>query len=94
MIVFLLLLSYTYITFAEPGQSFIGATFKETFPNLGELTGSVTAYTPPVPSDQQSVDLTKVEAFGLYKVEYSDGDHAQLYYSDLIKRGAKLNSDL
>jgi len=79
---FLFLAAYTT---AEPGTTFIGASFKETFNDI-ELTAIVTSFTPP--NKKQPKDLTEVETHGLYKVEYSDGDHAQLYYSDLLKRGA------
>ena len=72
----------------EPGENFIGATYSETFEGLGLLTAEIVDFTPP--SSTPSTDLREVETRGLYKVLYSDGDHAQLYYKDLIKRGAAL----
>ena len=72
----------------EPGENFIGATYSETFEGLGLLTAEIVDFTPP--SSTSSTDLREVETRGLYKVLYSDGDHAQLYYKDLIKRGAAL----
>jgi hypothetical protein len=75
-------------TVEEPGENFIGATYSETFEGLGLLTAEIVDFTPP--SSTPSTDLREVETRGLYKVLYSDGDHAQLYYKDLIKRGAAL----
>lgn len=72
----------------EPGENFIGASYSETFKGLGLLTARIVDFTPP--SSTPSTDLREVETRGLYKVLYSDGDHAQLYYKDLIKRGAAL----
>ena len=76
---------------ADPGISFIGATFRETFDGVGELGAEVVGFTPPAATPPDHVE--DVETRGLYKVLYSDGDHAQLYYTDLLKRGAALPKD-
>jgi len=76
----------------EPGFQFIGATFSQTFEKEGLLTAEVVDYTPPSP--QVSNDVTNIETHGLYKVLYSDGDHAQLYYKELLKYGAVIPSSL
>lgn len=73
----------------EPGASFVGATFTETFEKEGTLTAKVISYHPPDLGDSTS-SISDVETRGLYKVKYSDGDHAHLYYEDLIKKGASL----
>ena len=73
----------------EPGHAFIGATFSQEFDELGVLTAEVTGYTPPT-APAAGASVADIETKGLYKVLYQDGDHAHLYYEELLKHGAKM----
>ena len=73
----------------EPGHAFVGATFSQDFAELGTLTAEVTGFTPPGPPPIDA-SVADIETKGLYKVLYSDGDHAQLYFEELLRHGATL----
>lgn len=73
----------------EPGRAFVGATFSQDFAELRTLTAEVIGYTPPGPPPI-GASIADIETKGLYKVLYSDGDHAQLYFEELLRHGATL----